>query len=65
MADPTGETPEIVVLATLVKRPFASTVKVGTKVAEPYEPAVTPLFARVVEKVPVPEPVRSPVKLIV
>ena len=35
IADPTGETPEIVVFDTLVTRPFASTVMVGTTVADP------------------------------
>ena len=65
MAEPTGETPEMVVLATLVTRPFASTVIVGTKVAEPYAPAVTPLFAKVAAKEPEPEPVTSPVNEIV
>ena len=35
IADPAGDTPVIVVLATLVTLPFASTVNVGTVVAEP------------------------------
>ena len=35
IADPTGETPEIVVFETLVTLPFASTVMAGTEVADP------------------------------
>ena len=35
IADPTGETPEIVVFATFVTLPFASTVIAGTEVADP------------------------------
>jgi len=48
-----------------VKRPFVSTVNVGIAVVEPYEPAVTPLLLNVVENVPEPVPVISPVKFVV
>ena len=59
------DTPVMVVLPALVILPFASTDMVGTEVAPPYVPAVTPELANVVEKVPVPTPVISPVKLMV
>ena len=63
--EPTGETPEIVVLPTFVTLPLASTVIEGTVVADPYVPAVTPVVASVVAKLPVPDPVTSPVNIIV
>lgn len=56
--DPMVETPEIVVFEAAVKRPFESTVKVGTDVAEPYESAVTAVLASVVTLLP--ELVTSP-----
>jgi hypothetical protein len=63
--DPIGETPVIVVELALVILPFASTTIVGTVVAVPKVPAVTPEVAKVVAKLPVPVPVTSPVKVIV
>jgi hypothetical protein len=45
-------------------RPFASTVKIGTAVAEPYELAVTPVFESVATTEPLPDAVTSPVKAV-
>ena len=58
------ETPIIGVLVALVILPLESMVIVGTDVAPPYTPLVTPELANVVEKVPVPIPVTSPVNTI-
>jgi hypothetical protein len=67
LIDPTVLAPDAAKLTVLaaVILPFASTVNVGMAEEEPYEPAVTPLLASVVLKVPVPVPVRSPVNEII
>jgi hypothetical protein len=50
---------------TLVIRPLLSTINCGTVVADPYVLAVTPVVDNDVAKLPVPEPVISPLKAIV
>jgi hypothetical protein len=48
-----------------VIRPLVSTVMMGTALALPKLPDTTPLFANVAEIAPVPEPVISPLKVMV
>jgi len=54
----------IVVFPAAVKRPFESTVKVPTCVAEPYDAAVTAVLASVSVMAVDPLPLASPVMLI-
>ena len=63
--EPTGLTPVMAVDDAEVTRPLLSIVMAGTVVAEPYVPAATPVLANVLAKLPVPDPVTSPVKVIV
>ena len=64
-AVPAGLVAEIAWVAMDVIRPFASTEITGIAVALPKSPATTPLFASVAEIAPVPEPVTSPLNVIV
>ena len=49
----------------LVTRPLASTVITGIDAVVPYTPGATPVLLKTVANVPVPEPVTSPVSVMV
>ena len=64
-AVPAGLVDETVCVVIEVIRPFVSTVIIGIALALPKSPATTPLFANVALIAPVPEPVISPLNVMV